>query len=143
AARTEAGPLARLDLAHNRLGDEGAAALAAWPGLASLVALDLEDNLIGAGGVKALRDSPHAASLMSLGLAFNDAGPEPEQEPGFEGATEAQISLMERSFGLLAAMGPRLVARFYSELFARCPQVKPLFARTDMRKQQQHLLAAL
>ncbi|MBY0231864.1 MAG: hypothetical protein K2W96_21490 [Gemmataceae bacterium] len=60
--------LRRLALPHCNLGDEDAARLAAWPGLARLRVLDLSGNRIGPKGLLALADSPHAGSLEALML---------------------------------------------------------------------------
>lgn len=51
--------------------------------------------------------------------------------------------LLERSFKALAPYGEELVARFYSELFKRYPQVKPMFAKSDMAAQRNKLLSSL
>lgn len=53
------------------------------------------------------------------------------------------VPVLEKSFNLLAPQAEALVSRFYEELFNRYPQVKPLFAKTDHKKQQQKLLGAL
>ncbi len=60
-----------------------------------------------------------------------------------QAATEARIALLENSFALLSARSEDLVARFYDELFARFPAVKPLFEDSDMDDQRKKLLAAL
>ena len=51
-----------------RLRDEGLAALAACPGLASIRALQLNDCDIGADGIRQLARSPHVAGLRQLVL---------------------------------------------------------------------------
>ena len=53
------------------------------------------------------------------------------------------IELLEQSFAALAPNGPKLVKRFYEELFKRYPQVIPLFEHVDPVQQQKKLLAAL
>lgn len=53
------------------------------------------------------------------------------------------IDTLEGSFDLLAPRGEELVAVFYRRLFEAAPQVRPLFAHTDMKRQQAMLLAAL
>ena len=53
------------------------------------------------------------------------------------------VALLEDSFALLAPQGEALVARFYEELFARFPALRPLFADSDPAAQQKKLLAAL
>jgi methyl-accepting chemotaxis protein len=51
--------------------------------------------------------------------------------------------LLEESFAALAPQGPALVRRFYQELFARYPALKPLFSNTSMATQEKKLLSAL
>jgi Leucine-rich repeat (LRR) protein len=60
--------LTRLDLAGNRIGDEGAQAL---KGLVNLTSLNLAGNRIGAGGTQALKG---LVNLTSLNLAGNRIG---------------------------------------------------------------------
>ena len=54
-----------------------------------------------------------------------------------------QIETLESSFDLIAPQGEELVETFYEKLFERAPAVRPLFAGTDMKRQQAMLLAAL
>jgi len=56
---------------------------------------------------------------------------------------KSNIELIEDSFSAVASQGEKLVSRFYEELFTRYPDVKPLFAHLDMKKQQSKLLSAL
>lgn len=53
------------------------------------------------------------------------------------------IDALETSFDLVAPRGEELVERFYTRLFETAPAVRPLFARTDIRRQKQMLLGAL
>lgn len=53
------------------------------------------------------------------------------------------IDALEMSFDLVAPRGEELVDRFYTRLFEVAPAVRPLFARTDIRRQKQMLLGAL
>jgi hemoglobin-like flavoprotein len=53
------------------------------------------------------------------------------------------VDILEESFDLVAPRGEKLVERFYARLFAGTPDVRPLFARVDMPRQRQMLLAAL
>ena len=53
------------------------------------------------------------------------------------------ITALETSFDLIAPRGDELVDTFYARLFAAAPSVKPLFARTDLRRQKTMLLGAL
>jgi methyl-accepting chemotaxis protein len=52
------------------------------------------------------------------------------------------IDALESSFDLLAPRGEELVETFYARLFARAPEVRPLFG-TDLRRQRAMLLHAL
>ncbi|MCK4743225.1 MAG: PAS domain-containing protein [Sulfuriflexus sp.] len=53
------------------------------------------------------------------------------------------VELLESSFDALAPNANKLAKRFYEELFARYPAVKPMFANTTPAKQQKKLVAAL
>jgi methyl-accepting chemotaxis protein len=53
------------------------------------------------------------------------------------------LEALETSFDLVAPRGDELMDTFYARLFAAAPAVKPLFARTDLRRQKSMLLAAL
>jgi hemoglobin-like flavoprotein len=53
------------------------------------------------------------------------------------------VSLLRDSFSLVVERQPQLTARFYEILFARYPQVKPLFGRNAPELQQQMLTSAL
>lgn len=53
------------------------------------------------------------------------------------------VTLIRSSFDALRPQAPALVDRFYAILFERYPQVKPMFAQTDLPKQKQMLVGAL
>ena len=53
------------------------------------------------------------------------------------------VDILEESFDLVAPRGDELVAVFYGNLFVRAPQVRPLFARVEMKKQRAMLLVLL
>ena len=53
------------------------------------------------------------------------------------------LPALEESFDLIAPEGDRLMDVFYTRLFAAAPAVKPLFARTDLRRQKAMLLRTL
>jgi hemoglobin-like flavoprotein len=53
------------------------------------------------------------------------------------------IALLRSSFALVVDRSPDLVARFYEILFARYPQVRPLFGRNSAPAQQRMLTEAL
>src|SRR5262249_43474124 len=86
------------------LGDEGAARLASWPGLASGRHLSLAANNVGDRGLQALAAAPHASALEALNLNYN------------EGFTEAGLTALLRSpacarlrwLSLVGALKPRM-----------------------------------
>ncbi len=53
------------------------------------------------------------------------------------------VEVLESSFNALAPQADALVGRFYEELFARYPQVRPLFRNTTPESQKKKLIAAL
>jgi len=53
------------------------------------------------------------------------------------------VEVLESSFEALAPNANKMIKRFYEELFARYPAVKPMFANTTPAKQQKKLVAAL
>ncbi len=53
------------------------------------------------------------------------------------------VQVLETSFDLIAPRGNELMDSFYARLFAAAPEVEPLFAGTDLRRQKAMLLAAL
>src|SRR6478752_4051755 len=53
------------------------------------------------------------------------------------------VGLIRGSFALLSGREEELVARFYERLFSAHPELQPMFAHTEPKKQQQSLLAAL
>jgi hemoglobin-like flavoprotein/uncharacterized protein YjbI with pentapeptide repeats len=53
------------------------------------------------------------------------------------------VELLEQSFERIKPYADDFVASFYENLFAAHPEVKPLFANTEMEKQQKKLLNAL
>lgn len=53
------------------------------------------------------------------------------------------VELLEQSFERIKPRADEFVASFYDNLFTAYPQVKPLFANTEMEKQQKKLLNAL
>ncbi len=62
---------------------------------------------------------------------------QPENDSGLN------IEILETSFKALTPQGPALIKRFYEVLFERYPGVKPLFAKTSMRRQEKHLWNSL
>lgn len=55
---------------------------------------------------------------------------------------QGRIGRLQSSFNLLAPRGAELVDRFYAHLFARHPELRPMFP-TEMSEQKRKLLAAL
>jgi hemoglobin-like flavoprotein len=53
------------------------------------------------------------------------------------------IELLEQSFEQIKPRATEFVASFYENLFTDYPQTQALFAKTNMAKQQDHLLSAL
>jgi len=53
------------------------------------------------------------------------------------------LDALETSFDLVAPKGDELMEIFYTRLFAVAPAVQPLFAGSDMKRQQAMLLSAL
>jgi hemoglobin-like flavoprotein len=53
------------------------------------------------------------------------------------------VELLEQSFEHIKPRANEFVASFYENLFAAHPEVKPMFAETNMAEQRKHLLAAL
>jgi hemoglobin-like flavoprotein len=53
------------------------------------------------------------------------------------------VNILEESFDLVAPRGEELIERFYERLFTNAPELRPLFAHTDMARQRQMLLGAL
>lgn len=56
---------------------------------------------------------------------------------------DLDIDALETSFDYIAPRGEELVDAFYERLFAVAPDVQPLFAGTDLKRQKGMLLAAL
>jgi hemoglobin-like flavoprotein len=53
------------------------------------------------------------------------------------------VALLRSSFELVVTRAPDLTSRFYEILFARFPQVQPLFGRNSPRAQAEMLASAL
>jgi len=53
------------------------------------------------------------------------------------------LEALETSFDLVAPHGDELMDLFYSRLFEAAPEVRPLFAGTDLRRQETMLLGTL
>ncbi|MEG3923231.1 globin domain-containing protein [Microcoleus sp. D3_18a_C4] len=53
------------------------------------------------------------------------------------------VELLEQSFEKIKPSADEFAASFYEKLFTAHPELKPLFAKTDMEKQQKKLISAL
>ncbi|NQE32933.1 globin domain-containing protein [Microcoleus asticus] len=53
------------------------------------------------------------------------------------------VELLEQSFEKIKPRADEFAASFYEKLFTDHPELKPLFAKTDMEKQQKKLISAL
>jgi hemoglobin-like flavoprotein len=62
---------------------------------------------------------------------------------GQEALVNLDLEALETSFDLVAPRGDELMDVFYAKLFETAPAVKPLFARTDLKKQKAMLLGTL
>jgi hypothetical protein len=95
--------LGHLDLSRCRqIGDDGAMALAASPGLASVAVLRLSECGIGPAGARALAESPYLKGLRYLELSGNRVGE--------EGALDLASSPHLRNLSLLGLASPPLSA---------------------------------
>jgi hemoglobin-like flavoprotein len=54
-----------------------------------------------------------------------------------------QLDLLQSSFEQVCGQKEDFAAAFYKRLFTKFPQTQPLFASTDMKRQQNTLMAAL
>lgn len=59
------------------------------------------------------------------------------------GMKESQISLVQDSFKKVAPIAEAAAELFYGRLFEIAPQVKPMFAESDMKSQGQKLMMTL
>jgi hemoglobin-like flavoprotein/Ran GTPase-activating protein (RanGAP) involved in mRNA processing and transport/tRNA A-37 threonylcarbamoyl transferase component Bud32 len=134
-----AGRLRSLDLAFNQLADGAAAAIAEPPGCHALHALVLDNNDISYAAASSILAAPAMPLLQRATFARNAL----KSVIDLHSLARRKIELLEQSFAAASADGARLAERFYARLFERHPALKPLFAHTSMRRQQQHLVSAL
>ena len=139
AASPLAGRLTALGLASNGLTDAAVSAIAAGRAWQALRVLDLRHNDISLAAAASLLAAPHLSMLAELNLARNALAGAVD----LHSLARRQVALLERSFARISDARADFADRFYAHLFSRHPGVKPLFARTSMRQQQQHLMAAL
>ena len=83
------------------------------------------------------KPEPTTTSKKKMGSKTSTASRVNDNPLGLDAET------LRSSFALLAPKANQLVSRFYDELFARYPAVKPMFANTTKIKQQKKLVAAL
>ncbi|MDY7015159.1 MAG: globin domain-containing protein, partial [Cyanobacteriota bacterium] len=84
-----------------------------------------------------------APVLEKTSLDSPTPAPSPPQ-PIFEAEVkELPIELLEESFEKIKPRAEEFAARFYQNLFAAHPEVEPLFAGTEMAKQEKKLLQSL
>jgi hemoglobin-like flavoprotein len=105
----------------------------------ALRTVDLQGNGIGLGGAAAITSSSRMGLLQRLNLSHNALGTVLD----LYSLPQHKIALMEQSFARISAHGADFAERFYDELFARFPGVKPLFAKVSMKRQRGHLMASL
>jgi hemoglobin-like flavoprotein/Ran GTPase-activating protein (RanGAP) involved in mRNA processing and transport len=129
--------LAALDLAFNRIADAGATTLARH--CHGLRRLDLERNGLTLAAAASIWSSPAMPDLHAANLARNALAGLVD----LQSLARRKVTLLEDSFARLVPQAADVAARFYERLFERYPSVKPLFAHTAMRRQQQHFVAAL
>jgi len=139
AVSSLAAHLRLLRLSHNHLGDRGAELLARGPSWHALRVLDLRGNRITLAGASTVLSAPAMAMVERVELSENVL----TGEADMHSLSSDAATIMEQSFEHIAALGADFAERFYAELFARFPNVKPLFASVAMARQQQHLMSAL
>lgn len=96
--------LRSLDLAHNRLGDAEAVALAASEYVRALKWLDLTGNRIGRPGLDAIAASANLPALKWLGFA-NNVAQDPVPYPQMDGGGVAAITLPAIHAEIVAKVG--------------------------------------
>lgn len=89
-------------------------------------------------------DTPDAGAPATRSTSPPNAqGTASDTDPATGQGETDPITLIERSFDLLAPQAPELAKRFYDRLFADYPDVQPLFAHVDRDEQQKKLIGAL
>jgi hypothetical protein len=139
ASSPVAGRLHTLDLAFNQLDDSAADVVSHPPGFHALRTLILDNNDMSFASASSILASPAMPLLHTATFARNAL----KNVVDLHSLARRKIELLERSFAQASRDGAHLAERFYARLFERYPAVKPLFAHTSMRRQQQHLIAAL
>jgi hemoglobin-like flavoprotein len=77
------------------------------------------------------------ADYSKSDVELDSATPEAVEEEGLK------VVLLEESFGKVAPQADEFITSFYGNLFTDYPAAKPLFAHTDMKKQERMLLDSL
>lgn len=101
-----------------------------------IILLDLE-QLLSESEHESLLDIAQPKVATSKESESTSSSPGPQEEPGL------RIDLLEKSFKSLSSRGEEFAAAFYDRLFEKHPEVKPMFAQTDMKEQEKKLLGAL
>jgi uncharacterized protein (TIGR02996 family) len=100
---------ATLDLSKNKIGAEGARALAESPALAGVQALVLNGCHIGDEGLRSLARSPHAASLRTLRMKYCDLGPK-GMEALADSTSLAKVTVLDLEGNEIKAEGLKTLA---------------------------------
>jgi hemoglobin-like flavoprotein/Ran GTPase-activating protein (RanGAP) involved in mRNA processing and transport/tRNA A-37 threonylcarbamoyl transferase component Bud32 len=128
-----------LSLTSAHLGDAGLGALARGTAWHALRRLDLGRNDVSLGAAATLLASPAMALVCRLDLRHNALAGLVD----VHSLARRHVALLEASYARIASNHADFAERFYAHVFSRYPSIKPLFARTSMRQQQQHLMASL
>jgi hemoglobin-like flavoprotein len=131
--------LTSLDLSYNQIGDEGCSILGSSMGFERLRSLYIVQNELSIAGMLRITSSPTLWGLEEINLAQNYR----DNVLALHSLPQDDVALLEESFASIASGGADLSRRFYENLFTFYPSVKPLFSKTNMQKQQRHLLSAL
>ncbi|MGE0864111.1 MAG: protein kinase [Vicinamibacterales bacterium] len=139
AAAAVSARLVALDVAENQIGDDIASLVSAPDDWHRLQQLNLADNTVSFAAATAVWSAPALPDLHDASFARNAL----RGLVDLHSLARHKVSLLEDSFATLVPQLADVASRFYETLFERYPSVKPLFSRTSMRNQQQHLAAAL
>ena len=74
---------------------------------------------------------------------LSESQTEKQATPQAQSQGKSQIELVETSFEKIKPYANEFAASFYQNLFRAYPKVRPMFAKTNMAKQQQKLLQSL
>lgn len=91
-------------------------------------------------------DDPEICAEEILAAMPDDPAATADDSKEHEMTTDSNgpdVEAIEESFALLAPQAMTLVDRFYEELFQRYPDVRPMFANTDMKEQKGKLIGSI